>query len=182
MKNTENITGHTDGPLQLEALSHMNQATFTRELANIFEHSPWVAERAWNRRPFASLDALHAAMVDVVDQASDAEKLALIRAHPELAGKQAREGTLTDASAQEQRGAGLDACSADELARLNSLNSRYRDRFGFPFIIAVKGLDRHQIMDAMQARLSNSPEQEIHTCLAEIGKIACFRLEALFSA
>lgn len=179
MNNTTKDNAGTS--LHLKELSAMDQTDFTAVLADIFEHSPWVAHRAWHHRPFATLDALHQAMVREVNQASVNEQVTLIRAHPELAGKQAREGTLTAASTQEQRGAGLDQCTAQELERFNTLNAHYRDKFGFPFIIAVKGLDRYQIMDAMEARLSNTPEQEHQTCLHEIAKIARFRLEALIT-
>ena len=181
--NTANPTvPHPATPSELQHLTALDQAAFTAQLADIFEHSPWVAQRAWSQGPFTTLDALHSAMVNVVEEATRDEQDALICAHPELAGKQAREGTLTNASTQEQRGAGLDACSAEELARLNTLNAQYREKFGFPFIIAVKGLDRHQIMAAMQARLANTPEHERRTCLQEIAKIARFRLEAQFGA
>jgi len=118
----------------------------------------------------------------VVDTASPSEQFALICAHPELAGKEAEEGTLTDASTGEQRGAGLDQCSKEELQRLRGLNKTYRDRFGFPFVIAVKGLTRHQIMDGVEARLANDRDTEFRACLKEIGKIARFRLDALFAA
>lgn len=168
--------------LNLIELSALDQATFTHRLADIFEHSPWVAQRSWAHRPFGSLDALHRCMVDVVNQASGPEQHALIMAHPELAGKQAQAGTLTASSTQEQRGAGLDQCSPDELLRLQVLNSRYRDAFGFPFIIAVKGRDRDQIMDAMELRLTHSPDTEFQTCLHEIAQIARFRLEALLTS
>lgn len=169
----------TTGKMQLSQLSGLDQQPFTRCLAGIFEHSPWVAERTWAFRPFATLDALHARMTSVVAQASHAEQRTLIMAHPELAGKQAREGTLTPASNQEQRGAGLDQCSPDELRRLRDLNARYRQKFGFPFIIAVKGRDRHQIMDAIERRLAHTADQEFQTCLNEIAQIARFRLDAL---
>ncbi len=165
----------------LTELSALPQSQFTARLADIFEHSPWVAERAWDHRPFADLDALHAAMVAAMLAAPETEQLALIRAHPELAGKEAAAGVLTAASTGEQRGAGLDQCTAEELVRLRELNTAYRDRFGFPFIIAVKGLTRHQIMDAIAQRLQNDREIEFRTCLAQIAKIARFRLDALFS-
>lgn len=167
--------------LTLDALSSMTQEAFTERLGDIFEHSPWIASNAWQARPFASVEGLHTAMTRVVDQASDADKLALITAHPELAGKEAASGTLTSASTGEQRGAGLDQCSADELLRLRSLNARYRERFGFPFVIAVKGLSRYQIMDAIEIRLRNNHDTEFAACLREIGKIARFRLDSLFS-
>jgi len=163
----------------LAALSAMPQAEFVAHLGDIFEHSPWIAERAWAARPFASIEALHAAMVAAVDQASEAEQLGLIRAHPELAGKEAAAGTLTVASTGEQRGAGLDQCSADEIRRLRGLNAAYRERLGFPFVIAVKGLSRYQIMDAVEARLKNDRATEFRACLEQIGRIARFRLDAL---
>src|SRR3546814_1236691 len=126
------------------------------------------------------LQAFHEALFDAGRQADAADQLALIRAHPELAGKQAIQGTPSKASAQEQQGAGLDQCSAGELERLNRLNAAYRKRFGFPFIIAVKGLSRHQIMDAIDARLLNDRDTELSTCLQEIGKNARFRLNARY--
>lgn len=165
--------------LSLDALSALPQAEFAARLGDIFEHSPWIPERAWAARPFVSVEALHAAMLAVLDAASEAEQLGLIRAHPELAGKEAAAGTLTTASTGEQRGAGLDQCSAEELLRLRGLNAAYRERFGFPFVIAVKGLSRYQIMDAVEARLGNDAATEFRTCLIEIGKIARFRLDAL---
>lgn len=170
-----------DLSLAVKQLSDLNQADFTTSLAHIFEHSPWIAERAWHQRPFATLDDLHQAMVNVVHAAHLDEQLSLIQAHPELAGKEAASGTLTQASANEQQGAGLDQCSPDELARLRQLNTDYRARFGFPFIIAVKGLSRYQIMDAIAARLNNSATSEQLTCLTEISKIARFRLDTLTS-
>lgn len=163
---------------QTISLAALPQAEFTARLCGIFEHSPWIAERAWAARPFASVDALHAAMLAVLDAASEAEQLALIRAHPELAGREAAAGSLTAASTTEQRGAGLDQCSPTELAHLRELNAAYRERFGFPFVIAVKGLTRWQIMAAMEARLGKDAATEFRTALAEIGKIARFRLEA----
>lgn len=165
----------------LAELSSLEQAQFVDKLEGIFEHSPWVAERTWSKRPFRSVDELHATMVDVMNSASHDEKKNLICAHPELAGKEAEEGTLTTASTGEQRGAGLDQCTADELARLRGLNASYRERFGFPFVIAVKGLTRHQIMDTVDARLNNDSDTEFEACLREIGKIARFRLDALFA-
>lgn len=175
------MTHSTLSTMTLNELCALPQSEFSRELGAIFEHSPWIPERAWAARPFADVGALHQAMVRVVQQAAPAEQLALITAHPELAGKEAASGTLTHDSTNEQRGAGLDQCSAVELARLRGLNAAYREHFGFPFVIAVKGLSRYQIMDAIEARLQNAREAEFSTCLAEIGKIARFRLDALFS-
>lgn len=173
---------HQPSPdVTLERLSTHPQEAFVARLDGIFEHSPWIPERAWAARPFASIDSLHAAMVAVVDAASEAEQLGLICAHPELAGKEAAAGTLTTASTGEQQGAGLDQCSADELVRLRQLNADYRARFGFPFVIAVKGLSRYRIMDAMETRLRNDRATEFRACLAQIARIARFRLEALLA-
>lgn len=166
----------------LGQLSEQSQEQFVSSLDGIFEHSPWVAERAWAKRPFSSVDSLFAAMIQAVEQASHQEQLDLICAHPELAGKEAEAGTLTKESTGEQRGAGLDQCSPEELVRLRDLNSKYRAQHGFPFVIAVKGLTRYQIMDAVEARLHNKTEDEFHKCLQEIGKIARFRLDAQFNA
>ncbi|MER1966609.1 2-oxo-4-hydroxy-4-carboxy-5-ureidoimidazoline decarboxylase [Castellaniella sp. GW247-6E4] len=167
--------------MTLAELSGLPQAEFTRELGAIFEHSPWIPERAWAARPFATVDELHRAMLNVMLAADPAEQLALIAAHPELAGKEAAAGTLTTASTSEQRGAGLDQCSPDELTRLRSLNARYRERFGFPFVIAVKGRSRYQIMDAIEERLHNGRDAEFAACLGQIGQIARFRLDALLA-
>lgn len=166
----------------VEKLSLQSQEQFIASLDGIFEHSPWVAERAWEKRPFDSVDSLFAAMFQAVENASRQEQLDLICAHPELAGKEAESGTLTKESTGEQKGAGLDQCTPDELVRLRSLNARYLEKFGFPFVIAVKGFTRHQIMDHAEARLNNDKEVEFQTCLKEIGKIARFRLDAQFGA
>ncbi|MBT9496699.1 MULTISPECIES: 2-oxo-4-hydroxy-4-carboxy-5-ureidoimidazoline decarboxylase [Zoogloea] len=165
----------------LAALSALPRPDFATRLGDIFEHSPWIAERAWAARPFTSIEALHAAMVAVVDAASEAEQLGLICAHPELAGKEAAAGTLTSASTGEQKGAGLDQCSADEIQRLRQLNATYRERFGFPFVIAVKGLSRYQIMEAVEARLQHDRATEFRACLTQIGRIARFRLDAMLA-
>ncbi|NYT64350.1 2-oxo-4-hydroxy-4-carboxy-5-ureidoimidazoline decarboxylase [Alcaligenaceae bacterium] len=165
----------------LALLSQLDCDSFTEQLGDIFEHSPWVATAAWAQRPFNSISALHQAMVDAVFAAQHEQQLALIQAHPELAGKEAASGTLTHASTAEQRGAGLDQCSSDELTRLRALNTAYRNQFGFPFVIAVKGLSRYQIMDAITARLENDAATEFQTSLQEISKIGRFRLDALLT-
>ncbi|WP_156840302.1 2-oxo-4-hydroxy-4-carboxy-5-ureidoimidazoline decarboxylase [Novosphingobium aquimarinum] len=143
-------------------------------MAALFEHSPWVEERA-DARP--SSGDRHADLMAVVAEASDAERLALIRAHPELAGKAAVDRTLTDASAAEQASAGLDRLSPEEFERFHALNSAYRERFGFPFIICVRLTDKAGILAAMEARLAHTREEEIATAIAEIGKITRLRLE-----
>jgi len=162
--------------LTAAALSAMDRDAFVNALDGIWEHSPWVAERSWNARPFADVDSLHAAMVSVVDAASDAEKLALIRAHPELAGRAAIRGELTAESRQEQGGVGLDRCSPEEFARLTDLNRAYNEKFGHPFIIAVRGHTRASIIEAFASRLASTPQDERAECLAQIARIARLRL------
>jgi allantoate deiminase/N-carbamoyl-L-amino-acid hydrolase len=159
----------------LAELNAMPPARFVAALAGIFEHSPWVAERAAASRPFASRLALHQALCAVVRTAGDDEQLALIRAHPQLAVRAAR-GDLTAESTREQRGAGLDACSADEFERLRQLNAAYEERFGFPFILAVRGHDRGSVIAAFEARLRNDAAAERREALAQIERIALFRL------
>jgi 2-oxo-4-hydroxy-4-carboxy-5-ureidoimidazoline decarboxylase len=156
-------------------LSASDRAAFVGALGWIFEDSPWVAERAWERRPFASLDDLHAAMTGVVAGATEAEQLALLRAHPDL-GTRAR---VSDASTGEQRGAGLDRLTADEFARLQRLNMDYRSRFGFPFLFAVKGSTTHDVLAALDARGRHTRDEEFAEALQQVYKIARFRLEGL---
>ena len=160
-------------------LAELNAATrdaFVARLGGVFEHSPWVAERAWERRPFASRDALHAAMVATVEGAGPERRLALLRAHPELAGRAAVRGEMTEHSTHEQGGSGLLECSPEEFARLQELNRAYGERFGFPFIVAVRGLDRAAIIAAFERRLGNGREAEVAEALRQIARIAGFRL------
>src|SRR5205823_5310745 len=133
---------------------------FVATLGGVFEHSPWVAERAYASRPFESIDALHRAMVETVQRASEAEQLALLRAHPELAGKAAIAGELTAESTNEQASAGLGACTPEELAQIDELNRRYNERFGFPFILAVRGLDRRRILNEFARRVEREHDIE----------------------
>jgi OHCU decarboxylase len=162
--------------MTLVELNALPRERFVEALGGVFEHSPWVAEAAWPQRPYTHLQQLHAAMCAAVDAAGSEAQLRLIRAHPELAGKAALRGELTAASAAEQGGAGLDQCSPEEYARLQALNADYRARFGFPFILAVRGHTRQSILAAMQARLGNEPEAERAEALRQIGRIAAFRL------
>ena len=162
----------------VDELNRLPREAFVARLAAIYERSPWVAERAFVARPFASLSALHAAMQRALLDATPEERMAVIRAHPELAGRLAA-AELTGHSRAEQAGAGLDRVSAEERSRMQALNDRYREKFGFPFIVAVKGLDWAAIIARMEARLSNSREIEIATALEQVGRIARFRLEAL---
>src|SRR6266480_3269976 len=138
--------------MTLSELNRLEQEQFVAALASIYEHSPWVPERAWSRRPFADIDDLHAALTAVVAGAGKDEQLALIRAHPELAGKAMAEGSLTADSTAEQSSAGLTHCLTDELARLRELNARYKGKFGFPFILAVKGYDRAGVIAEFERR------------------------------
>jgi 2-oxo-4-hydroxy-4-carboxy-5-ureidoimidazoline decarboxylase len=163
----------------LSHLTALSETAFAEALGGVYEHSPWVAARAAGARPFETLDTLHAAMMTMVAAASEAEQLALIRAHPDLAGRAALRGELTAHSQAEQQGAGLDRLEPEEYARFHALNDAYKERFGFPFVLAVKGHDKRSILAALQARLSNDRDAERETALQEIHKIARFRLEAL---
>lgn len=142
----------------------------------LFEHSPWVEARADAR---ASSGDRHADLMAVVREASPEDQLALIRAHPELAGKAAIDGRLTDASAAEQASAGLDRLTPEEFDRFHALNAAYRERFGFPFIICVRLTNKAGILAAMEARLGNDREEEIANAIDQIGEIVRLRLEDL---
>jgi 2-oxo-4-hydroxy-4-carboxy-5-ureidoimidazoline decarboxylase len=161
----------------MKELNAMDREHFIAAVGWVFEHSPWVAERAWARRPFATRAALHTAMATIVKQASFPEQTALIREHPDL-GSRAR---LSEASSGEQTGAGLDRLTAAEFERLHRLNLAYREKFGFPFIYAVKGSLKHDILAALERRLTSEPEAERATALEQIYRIAQFRLEDLIS-
>ena len=165
--------------MTLAELNARDRRGFVVALGGVFEDSPWVAEAAWPRHPFATLDALYRAMVDAVRGAAEDAQLALIRAHPELAGKAALRGQLTADSSAEQSGAGLTQCSPQEFTRLQELNRAYNTRFGFPFIIAVKGLDRAAIIARFAERLERDRATELEEALQQIARIAWFRLEAL---
>ena len=170
----------------LPDLNSCPPAAFVEALRGIYEHSPWIAERAAPMRPFASLAALKQALQAVVMQASRDEQLALLRAHPELAGKAAIAGELTAESTGEQAASGLDRCSPEEYARLQELNARYGEKFGFPFILAVKGptgrgLTRAAIIETFARRLENGLEAEMRECLRQVHRIAEIRLNALLA-
>ncbi len=158
--------------MTLKEVNYMEQQEFVEALGWIFEQSPWVAERSWKARPFETVEALHTAMVHAVDVASVAEQLALICAHPDL-GKKAK---MSDASVDEQAGAGLNQLSAAEFETLNRLNSAYKNKFDFPFIYAVKGATKEEILQALEKRLSNDKNSEWSTALRQIVRIAWFRL------
>lgn len=168
-------------------LEHLNAAetsAFIAALHGIYEHSPWIPERAALQRPFRNLTAFKLALHKVVTDASRAEQLGLIRAHPELAGRAAIAGELTAESTGEQAKAGLNLCSPEEFARLQQLNADYNAKFGFPFILAVKGptgagLTRQQIIATFARRLRNQPEDEVREALRQIGRIAEMRINDL---
>jgi 2-oxo-4-hydroxy-4-carboxy-5-ureidoimidazoline decarboxylase len=165
--------------MNLTTLNTLTPEAFTEALGAIFEHSPWVAFDAFPAKPFESVDALHAAMVDAVQKASVDKQLDLIRAHPDLAGKAALAGNLTDESTSEQKGAGLDRLTEQEFNKFHKLNDAYKAKFDFPFILAVRGHDKHSILASFESRLLNSPESEKTEALAQIARIAGFRLNDL---
>ena len=168
--------------LTLPHVNRMSALRFRRALGGVFEHSPWVAERARAARPFASVEALHAAMVRVAREASREEQLALLRAHPDLAGRAARAGNLSAASLTEQSGAGLDRLTDEEYERFGRLNAGYGEKFGFPFIVAVRQQDKTAILAAFERRLGNTAGEEIEAALAQVFAIARFRLDGLVKA
>jgi len=163
-------------PLTLAALNAMDEQAFTAALGFVFELSPWVVRRAFAARPFADREALYAAMIAALNAASNEEKLALIRAHPELAGKAAIAKALTAESLSEQASAGLDQLTPAEYERFHALNDAYRARFGFPFIICVRLNDKASILAAMQRRTALTREAEIAEALTQIGLISRLRL------
>ena len=158
--------------LQLNAL---NVNDFVDELGGVFEHSSWVARRVCKYRPFASLDDLHTRMTAEVASASTNEKLTLLRAHPDL-GSRAK---ISESSAKEQASAGLDQLTPVEFARLHQYNEAYKTKFGFPFLFAVKGSGKLRIMQALEARLQSTQEEEFQEALRQVYRIARFRLEEI---
>lgn len=158
--------------MTLAEINAMDRTQFVDALGWIFEHSPWVAERSFDARPFKTVEALHRAMTGVVQRAGNSEQVALIRAHPDL-GARAR---MSDASVGEQTGAGLHQLTAEEFETLRSLNEAYKQKFGFPFIYAVKGSTKHDILAALRVRLHSDAREEQQAALTEISRIAWFRL------
>lgn len=160
-------------PYSMVELNQMSQAAFTVVLGDIFEHSPAIAEQAWYHRPFSDLADLHQKMVKVVQAFDPAAKVALIQAHPDLGCK----AKMAEASVKEQAGVGLDQLSAAEYERFQQLNQDYRQKFGFPFIIAVRTHTRSSILAAFEQRLTHDMETEMQQALAEIFQITRFRLQ-----
>jgi 2-oxo-4-hydroxy-4-carboxy-5-ureidoimidazoline decarboxylase len=153
-------------------INQMSRDEFVAAFGSIFEHTPAIAERVWCDRPFADVADLHSKMAAVVWQLSQTEKLALIQSHPDLGSKT----KMAEASVREQTGAGLDRLSVKDYIRFSSLNTAYRQKFGFPFIIAVKNLSVASILSAFEERINNSPEAEMEQAVTEIIQIAKFRL------
>jgi 2-oxo-4-hydroxy-4-carboxy-5-ureidoimidazoline decarboxylase len=171
----------------MTTLAQINQCSpveFSAMFGAVYEHSPWIAERAFAMRPasgFATRVALHAALVTTVQSARESEKLALLNAHPELAGKQAAPGSLSAASLNEQALAGLPTMTAADVTQLHELNAAYRLKFGFPFIIAVRNNTQAAIFGAIKSRMTNTHAMEFNNALMQVGEIARLRLLDLIS-
>jgi len=168
--------------LTLEHINAMSPQAFLAALGGVFEHSPWIAKQAFSARPFASVAALHEAMVNAVKQAPRESQLALLNAHPELAGKEAQAGALTSSSTAEQASAGLSALNREQMQTLARWNREYRNKFGFPFIIAVRRHTQASIFNEFQRRLANDGEAELDTGLEQVFLITRLRLEELITA
>ncbi|WP_181704048.1 2-oxo-4-hydroxy-4-carboxy-5-ureidoimidazoline decarboxylase [Chthonobacter albigriseus] len=164
-------------PMSLADVNGLSPAAFVDAFGDVAEHSPWVAAAAAGERPFASRDQFVAVFEDVLREADPDDKLALVRAHPDLAGRAAMAGEVADDSKREQRGAGLDRLTAEEFARFTALNDRYRTTFGFPFIFAVKGATKDMILAAFEARVENDPATEFETAVTQVARIFRFRIE-----
>lgn len=167
--------------IALTDLNAMPSAEFVAALGGVFEHAPWVAQAAAPARPFATVEALFAAMCRAVEAASDDARLALLAGHPELAGRAARDGTIAPDSIAEQAAAGLDRMSEAEYARFEGMNAAYREKFGIPFILCIKRHGRASLLTRFEARLGSAPEVERRTAEAEVFRIAAIRLNALVS-
>jgi 2-oxo-4-hydroxy-4-carboxy-5-ureidoimidazoline decarboxylase len=163
--------------LNVTELNALPPDEFVRVVGPVFEHSPWIPERAAERRPFATRDELHQGLSDIVRDANTHEKLSLIRAHPDLVG----DAILTAESQGEQKTAGLTSLSAEETTQFREYNKQYRERFGFPFVICARLNKKEAILHAFPERLQNSPDKEIDTALNEIFKIADLRLRDLIA-
>ena len=163
--------------LTIDAVNAFDAAVFTARFGDVAEASPWVAEAAFASRPFPDRKALEEAFAGVVRTAPRAAQLALLRAHPDLAGRAAVAGEIAEESRREQAGAGLDRLTAEEFARFHDLNARYRERFGFPFIFAVKGATKDAILSAFEDRIDNDADAEHATALAHVERILRFRIE-----
>ena len=163
--------------------SHMTQEDFMDVFGGVYEHTPWIAEAVYAAGLTGSQDTvagLHDSLRTNVDNADDEKKLALLRAHPDLAGKLAISGELTADSTSEQASAHLDKCTPEEFAEFQSLNDRYKEAFGFPYILAVRGRNRQEILENFRSRVDNTPDTEFAEALKQVHRIALLRIEALF--
>ena len=166
--------------VKLSEVNLLAAPAFVERLGPVFEHSPWVTERSYAKRPFASVELLHDAMMRCVREASSAEQLALVRAHPELAGREAKEGSLTVDSSGEQGRLGFTGLSKDEVLDMAELNRRYREKFGFPCIVALRlHADRDSVLREMRRRIANDADTELANALEQISQITRGRLEKL---
>lgn len=165
--------------INIKELNTTTQEEFTQILADVYEHSSWIPNKAWQSCPFSTIDDLHQTMLNIVENSSNEEKLTLLRCHPQLAGKEAKNGDLTDASTEEQSSANLNTLSKIEMNEITSLNSKYMDSHQFPFIIAVKGHTKASIFEEFRLRINNPTNKEMNTAIWQVGLIASFRLETL---
>lgn len=162
--------------MQMTELHRLSREAFVAQIGHVFEHSPWVADSAYEQAgPFHTSEEVYKQLLTAMHEGTDDQKLSLLRAHPDLGGRI----QMTDASVAEQKGAGLNQLSEDEYETLKRLNTHYTDRFGFPFILAVKGKTKEDIISNIESRIENSREEEFETALNEVGKIAVFRLNDL---
>jgi OHCU decarboxylase len=160
----------------LQEINTLNREDFVRALGSLFEGPPWIVRQAWHAQPFTSLTHLHQALCEVMNSAPVEQQVALIQAHPDLVGHAALAGTLTPESTSEQTSAGLNRLSPEEVATFTKLNSAYRERFGFPFVICARENKKESILAGFATRLDNSRDREIETALGEIAKICWYRL------
>jgi OHCU decarboxylase len=162
--------------------SGLDRAEFVTMYGRVYEHSPWIAETAWSmglKAEHDTVEGLHRALVEIVEAAPRERELALLRAHPDLGGRLAMRGELTAESSTEQASAGLDKCSPEEFRRFTELNDNYKAKFPFPFIMAVKGRSRGEILEAFERRIQHGEDVEFRTALSEVHKIALLRLRDL---
>jgi 2-oxo-4-hydroxy-4-carboxy-5-ureidoimidazoline decarboxylase len=179
---TVTILSAIAGSVDMAPINAMDRVAFVERFGGIFENSPWVAEKAWERRPFASLDDMHAAMVAVAKNAPAGMQLALLQSHPDLAGKEAQAGTMTASSVAEQASAGLNSLSHAEMVQIADLNAAYKRKFGFPFIIAVRMHTKEGILFEFNRRLQNDTQTEFANDLQNVYIITRLRLNKLLDA
>jgi 2-oxo-4-hydroxy-4-carboxy-5-ureidoimidazoline decarboxylase len=172
------LAARADSP-DMAAINGMDRAAFVQKFGGIFEKSPWVADKAWDKKPFASVDDMHAAMVTVVKYAPLPSQLALLQAHPDLAGKEAQAGAMTSSSVSEQASAGLNALSKAEMTQISDYNASYKAKFGFPFIIAVRMHTKEGIFFDFSRRLQNDTQTEYANDLQNVYAITRLRLDKM---